>query len=289
MQFFRRWYTIDDLDISNSNNLIVKDFATWGFVELDGSTLTDTYNPQPMQSNSLEMRWMYDTDQAPFLGWSTASASSASGNQFLIHRRSRDYLNIGNSADWQMSPGHAASTYSKMIFIPLRNRGFLLVCDYQSSNPEDSSVAQPPTFYPFWSYTHNVSTAAISGFGHVVFYNNVINRFNSFMTSTIVRISDGMTFDRGVGNYSSPLISLPTTTKGENRYWDYRENVCTLIKYPFDNGFLSNLFLLTTSPSQPVQGVSYFIHPGVWGKFFSFGGRNFYCPLGNLVVELPAN
>ena len=63
-------------------------------------------------------------------------------------------------------------------------------------------------------------------------------------------------------------------------HFDYQPNICTLVKYPLEDGYIGNLYLMTTSPVNKVTED---------GMFFSIGNRNFFNVYGNLVVELPAD
>lgn len=63
-------------------------------------------------------------------------------------------------------------------------------------------------------------------------------------------------------------------------HFDYQPNICTLVKYPLEDGYIGNLYLMTTSPINKVTED---------GMFFSIGNRNFFNIYGNLVVELPAD
>jgi len=62
---------------------------------------------------------------------------------------------------------------------------------------------------------------------------------------------------------------------------DFNPNVCVLTKYPYDNGFIDNLYMMTTCPNSYEQGQT------TQGDFFSFNGRNFINIFGNMVIELP--
>ena len=63
-------------------------------------------------------------------------------------------------------------------------------------------------------------------------------------------------------------------------HFDYQPNICTLVKYPLEDGYIGNLYLMATSPVNKVTED---------GMFFSIGNRNFFNIYGNLVVELPAD
>lgn len=104
---------------------------------------------------------------------------------------------------------------------------------------------------------------------------------------------------------SSVRLSLSTNSATLTQYgtrlldWqgdrtDIKQNTLTLIKAPYHNSFLNNLYIATTIPKKGASvGIRGAMKPlpstGLDNKFFSFNGRNFYGVYGNLVVELPAN
>lgn len=59
-------------------------------------------------------------------------------------------------------------------------------------------------------------------------------------------------------------------------YTNLNKNVCVLIKTPYDKGYLDNIYIMSTAPSNFKSG-------GV----FSFAGRTFINLYSNIVVELP--
>lgn len=73
-----------------------------------------------------------------------------------------------------------------------------------------------------------------------------------------------------------PITYLDDTME----HFNYQPNICTLVKYPLEDGYIGNLYLMTTSPVNKVTED---------GMFFSIGNRNFFNIYGNLVVELPAD
>lgn len=60
---------------------------------------------------------------------------------------------------------------------------------------------------------------------------------------------------------------------------DLARNVCTLVKFPYENTFLDNLYIMTTAPTTITDEVS----------FFTINNRNFMKVFENIVVELPTN
>lgn len=73
------------------------------------------------------------------------------------------------------------------------------------------------------------------------------------------------------------LVGTQTFVKSP-RTFDVNQNVCTLIRAPHDSSYLDNVYIITTSPQENMDG-----------KIFSFSGRNFICYGRNLAFELPAN
>ena len=59
---------------------------------------------------------------------------------------------------------------------------------------------------------------------------------------------------------------------------DFKNNICSLIKYPYEGGFIDNLYIMTTSPARFGDDVA----------CFSIDGHNFMKVLENIVVELPS-
>lgn len=74
----------------------------------------------------------------------------------------------------------------------------------------------------------------------------------------------------------TPITYLDDTME----HFDYQPNICTLVKYPLEDGYIGNLYLMATSPVNKITED---------GMFFSIGNRNFFNIYGNLVVELPTD
>lgn len=66
------------------------------------------------------------------------------------------------------------------------------------------------------------------------------------------------------------------------QYMNFIPNVCVLSKVPYDNGFIDNIYYMTTCPTASISDDNY------RGIFFSFSGRNFINIYGNMVLELPS-
>ena len=70
--------------------------------------------------------------------------------------------------------------------------------------------------------------------------------------------------------------------KYNKEYMNFIPNVCILSKVPYDNGFIDNIYYMTTCPTASISDDNY------RGIFFSFNGRNFINIYGNMVLELPS-
>ena len=98
MQFYRRWLYRNDLDVRRNDNLITDLFSTWGFVELDGSPLKKTYSGHWANSDTLNMRWRYNTSLDTFFTYGSSYNTSPQGNNQLLWYVPND-KNIASNTD----------------------------------------------------------------------------------------------------------------------------------------------------------------------------------------------
>lgn len=287
MQFYRRWYTNNEIRTTLDNNVITGDLSNWGFVELDGSPIKQKYDSDQWgNSDALQFHWRYNTDLSTSFAW--ASPPGTSG--VIGGMRCK-----GNGWNWdgvdRRCSYYAGSNNQSLIFFPLRNRGFYLTSSFTEIG---GTTAAPPPLIGLYGHQRNTATEN-SAIGLISFYNNINNEFNCIWFNGEGR-SDSVYSSNFIGlqsrgyRWTALLFDGKTTeyTPGNYQY-DYRNNICTLIKYPYGQGFLSNLFLITTTPLAPIRTGDNLFNTGLYNKFFSFGGRNFYCPVFNLAIELPAN
>lgn len=228
---------------------------------------------------------------------------------------------LGQHGEWSAQTSRV-SAYFNLFFIPLKNNGFLF--NYESScgagSGNTSSHGLPvelstyykqtsPLLWDLYSYSHisNDSGSAMnprtSNATVIGFYNNIDNQMN-YIKMVIPdgqsRTHDGdrpktcyVNWDYKKNSISTSISCMDT----DGSYTDVKENICTLIKYPYEIGALSNLFIISTCPERKTRqfvdsSVPDYIAPdgcGLEGKFFSFNGRNFYGFYNNLAVELPSN
>ena len=285
MQFFRKWYTGPELMCYLPENTILNDLSTWGFVELDGSPIPQIYE-NPMINQHPFLRWRYNTNTSICFTYHVFGGLNFwDGEAFGIYGSNQ-------ARRLTYSSSTVIGDYRSIIFIPLRNRGFLI-----NSGREfyySTKHNQAPTLYGFFEELEPNSSedAPLGGF---MFYNNIANSFD--FTWFIQHSDANHLYDAGyvamqtnnLWNWGSLLYDAHGGSHTEiTTNHNIQQNVCTLIKYPYQNGFLSNLFLIYTSPCNDRESGGT-CSTGLWNKFFSFGGRNFYCPMGNLAVELPSN
>ena len=93
-----------------------------------------------------------------------------------------------------------------------------------------------------------------------------------------IDFGDGKVIDltKDSNSFKSPFIRNINPTYNDPIYTNINANICSMIKFPYDNSYIDGIYLLTTAPQQLEDGT-----------FFSFDGRNFLNAFDNFVVELP--
>lgn len=286
MQFYRRWYQFyEDAAWWRENNTILKTLSSNGFTQLDGSAIPDDTTTGPISSpsttNDFYFRWGYD--KAPLHNNGTSyrlrRTGSGSGYIWITVQRSREY---GYYYDlYRIEESNIYSGYLGYYFIPLKNRGFVFgTTFYTPVSGYYFNPSQPLPIFPYMLSYRSTTSGEYSA-GSLGFYNNITNKFNYYYqdwyaNSNLLDSNDGS------------LIGPAMVDSNGTSYTDVKNNICTLIKYPYQEGFLNNLFIISTAPERTRWNV-WKDTQGLTGKFFSFGGRNFFCPVYNLAVELPAS
>ena len=219
------------------------------------------------------------------------------------------YYSDGSRCSWETikqswNSGSGGCPYRNVFFIPLKNNGFLFnTCEFPISSASNiaypfstSQFRQSPyLFSPSVFITDITSSYTYRNIASIIgFYNNITNEINYL----IAKYRDSWDPDAGLCfsfdfKHKHRIDSLEATyIDADGSFTDVRENICTLIKYPYETGFLSNLFIISTEPEiqkTPIYGRTMNDNYGLEGKFFSFNGRNFYGCFRNLAVELPSN
>ena len=281
-----------------------------GFVRADGSEI-DPSTPVA------DFKWKYDKDEnAPC--WNKTLQSYDQYCFFSFYTRglkNNSYINHLFYNDYNNGAIENYPRYQSFFFIPLKNNGFIMEsypfsCWYgwaYNSNPKlmsftDQNGVPPANFYnwEFRSIVHNA----------LGFYNNVTNNYWYLMSSErhgYWAYYDGNEKEDypGESARSATLynqgVSMSVLSDYRDIYrnkTDYKQNICTLIKAPCSDGFLSNLYIVSTSPAPERRyyypgSVGYYTGYHNWigtdNRFFSFNGRNFYGFMNNLAVELPSD
>lgn len=289
MQFYRRWYQFyEEAAWWRENNTFLKTLSSNGFTQLDGSAIpNDTTTgpispPSTSNSNDFYFRWGYD--KAPLHN---------NGSSYHLHKSGTGYGYVWVSVQpskeygyyydlYRITESELDNAYLGYYFIPLKNRGFIFgfTLFYKNGEGYYFNSSQPLPIFPYMlNYRSTLRESSTAGsFG---FYNNITNKFNYYYQDWYANsnILDG--------NDGSFIGDAMVDSNGTS-YTDVKNNVCTLIKYPYQEGFLNNLFIISTAPERTRWDV-WKDTQGLTGKFFSFGGRNFFCPVYNLAVELPAS
>ena len=185
---------------------------------------------------------------------------------------------------------------SGIIFLPLLNGGFVLINNICYFINNQVVFDPAPTFHPQSiagiDYGRHRCSSYFIGIPPTNNINNWVYLYGggplSYPNVSIVSTPRQIDFQKGrlIDNtvYGETIAensldySYNIDYKTSYDSIDINPNVCTLIKMPYNNGFMDNLYLMSTAPSQ----IKYY-------SFFSFGGRNFLNLVDNIVVELPNN
>ena len=174
------------------------------------------------------------------------------------------------------------------VFIPLKNDGYFINFSGLKKFDEFPNIAiknknKEGTDSYFNVYVEKDNRWTFSLIGIPLITDSILDRPCFAFFSTNIK-SDGTIYFtnhldfNGWPNKSGedPITYLDDTME----HFDYQPNICTLVKYPLEDGYIGNLYLMATSPVNKVTED---------GMFFSIGNRNFFNIYGNLVVELPAD
>lgn len=174
------------------------------------------------------------------------------------------------------------------VFIPLKNDGYFINFSGLKKFDEFPNIAIKnknkegvDSYYGGGNSVENRWTFSLIGVPSIT--DSILDRPCFAFFSTNIK-SDGTIYFtnhldfNGWPNKSGedPITYLDDTME----HFDYQPNICTLVKYPLEDGYIGNLYLMTTSPVNKVTED---------GMFFSIGNRNFFNIYGNLVVELPTD
>ena len=174
------------------------------------------------------------------------------------------------------------------IFIPLKNDGYFINFSGLKKFDEFPNIAiknknkeGADSYIPTYGAEDQRWTFSLIGIPSIT--DSILDRPCFAFFSTNIK-SDGTIYFKNHLDFNKwpnksgedPITYLDDTME----HFDYQPNICTLVTYPLEDGYIGNLYLMTTSPVNKVTED---------GMFFSIGNRNFFNIYGNLVVELPAD
>ena len=174
------------------------------------------------------------------------------------------------------------------IFIPLKNDGYFINFSGLKKFDEFPNIAiknrnkeGADSYIPYYDGEDSRWTFSLIGIPSIT--DSILDRpcFAFFSTNIkkdgTIYFKNNLDFNKWPNKSGEdPITYLDDTME----HFDYQPNICTLVKYPLEDGYIGNLYLMTTSPVNKVTED---------GMFFSIGNRNFFNVYGNLVVELPAD
>ena len=298
MNFYR--HRLEDSVGTDFRNIMPANLDSWGFCLVDGSPITSVNEIIGTKTWNC-FKWKYDSTSTANTFYHTLKCDNATNNPgFFIY----------NGVQYAMGAVQA----NTFFFIPLKNKGFILrseLSDTLSSTP----IFHSSKYYrqKGWNYSESYPMNTIVG----LFNNNLSNpmiylqigkqvpkvlldpetlipyyaydsssnypdyRFDFIVGNSLIKfpnfIEDFHCYGIGDTNHSPNYVATEYNFT-ENKYTNTIQNVCTLIRAPYENQYLDNLYIVTTKPCDLIDG-----------KVFSFDGRNFLGIYDNLAVELPAN
>lgn len=295
MDFFRHKYTFDEGEAPSlppkSTDWEEHGFAdlnSLGFCLIDGTELnSETYK------------------QNPYIKWSKETNTLANNtNDYRFFQCYDSYIE-----DYPLgTPGlHFYNSSenikaSVLFFFPLKNQGFFLqwqhpdgeelnskLRPWKENDYDWSSRFEQMKWIGLHSELTNYSPYDYIKLGRYAPRSSATNIDGRFYTNFSMNDAGNTYLIIGHNQYS-PIPFLDTQGVFEDlpgadeKGWaplqsvDVNQNVCTLVRVPYDTKFITDLYLVTTSPQESIDG-----------KFFGFSGRQFFGVARNLVVELPVN
>lgn len=201
------------------------------------------------------------------------------------------FNNEGHGNDFMMSYTYyewEGNNTLNFIFIPLKNDGYFINFSGLKKFDEFPNIAiknknkeGADSYYVRGGGEDQRWTFSLIGIPSIT--DSILDRPCFAFFSTNIK-PDGTIYFKNLLDFNkwpnksgeTPITYLDDTME----HFDYQPNICTLVKYPLEDGYIGNLYLMTTSPVNKVTED---------GMFFSIGNRNFFNIYGNLVVELPAD
>ena len=277
MKIFRHCYTSED---ARSESLpLIDAYSSFGFVQRNGSPIE--WDPEGESVQYFNIRYNYDIKNQYYIQLPIRLGQSSTADSAFLHGYYSTCSN-GHSYGYNISYNDGYINYMNplhLVFIPLINNGFFINCWQTSVGGRGGYTSLPVLHYSGSQGTSSSQSTLISSIlglspqtqSNWIYLNMAVRDTNYWRTSVL---------DLGDGRCLTNLPFMSSISNGaENvtQYININQNVCSLIKAPYDAGFLDGIYLLATSPIQ--------VQPNT---FFSFGGRNFLNVIGKYVVELPS-
>lgn len=313
MELYRKTWTWNQW---RTSPYILNDFANWGFVtasdgsEIDVSNLESWAGYTNAKTLGMNIKWKYDKlasstkntftigiKQQGDGGWSWGYSrgvligirlnyiNAPQGSGFNLMLREDGYYN--QYAD----VGITTSYNTKVFFIPLINNGFILNTrlngngNQENADPDGANYAgQTPTLKTiYWNPGNSTSEGAnktvialppsekIDALGYTYITQLDYNGYSGGNTYRYIWTDPN--------NVASMQYLESISSIGYDSHTNVTQDVCTLIRYPYQNSYLDNLYIMTTMPKQFDNDTAY----------FTIQGRNFMKVFNNIVVELPTS
>lgn len=253
MDFFRHSYRMNgDSSIDTPKVELYNQICEFGFLNIKTS---EPPTQKEFFTDSTRLYWGKDNlHQSELYGMDAATNGAYSFRNSLNNLYTYCYP-LGSISQYRR--------YSELIFIPLKNGGFFL------SNYNNDSFNSTPRLDLSQYNTDSGNPSYLAAIAPT--NNSIINNYIYIYRS----YQNVRTFDFQKREVFTPNI---IDTAAKMTYTDINQNVCTLIKMPYNNYFLDNIYLISTAPATLKNST-----------FFSFGGRNFFNIEDNIVLELPNN
>lgn len=310
MEFWRHTWSINDWETYPT---ILTNFKNFGFVRASDGSEIDDYNdfietPSPYNTSypvlATKIKWKYDIEASDSSNYLLISKKYAEDGQNRWDNKGK-FIAFNSTGSWYsfMNSRNDGSDTAyngqpcKTFFIPLKDNGFFFntransEAGHWSAKPESydpdgyHNFGQTPTLVTtFTSYMPSSQPADSSQVGNLICLpTSKINDTNSFIYIFFNKVTSSAGNSYAVinnGRRTNYTLNFhETPNQAYSTHTDINQNVCTLVKYPWEGGMLDNLYIMTTAPSGLGDEVA----------FFSINNRNFMKVFENIVVELPSN
>ena len=271
MEYFRR--CIDRGERGNVKAAINDVLTENGFIYSSSSYTEDLYK-----------KYSVDDNDFCLYNWAHKGCSILKQGSFNNEGKTDNFMMSINENGWE----NIGNKILNVVFIPLKNDGYFINFSGLEKFDEFPNIAiknknkeGTDSYVNYWYDLDNRWTFSLTGIPSIT--DSILDRpcFAFFSTNIkkdgTIYFKNNLDFNKWPNKSGEdPITYLDDTME----HFDYQPNICTLVKYPLEDGYIGNLYLMTTSPVNKVTED---------GMFFSIGNRNFFNIYGNLVVELPAD